>query len=78
VGALVRDGCHPLPGRARIGTLTGSSLRAAALATDRMQRLDLGRQGQQRLLAERFADDLQTHRQPSGSSPHGTDATEDR
>ena len=34
-----------------------------------MQPLDLGRQGQHRLLAERLAHDLQTHRQPVGIEP---------
>src|SRR2546422_3517989 len=48
VGALARDACHPLPGRSRMETfLTAHRFAQQRWATDRMQPLDLGRQGQQ-------------------------------
>src|SRR5438128_9970294 len=70
-GALVGDGCHALPGRSRKRSLTARRFAKQRRAADGMALLDLGCQGQQRLLAERLADDLQTHRQPVGIEPAG-------
>src|SRR5438128_12670033 len=65
VGALVRDACHPLPGRSRMETfLTAHRFARQRWATDRMQPLDLARPGQHRLLAQRLADAPQTHPPP--------------
>src|SRR2546425_9784777 len=55
--------------RSRMRSLPARRFAKQRRAADGMALLDLGCQGQQRLLAERLADDLQTHRQPVGIEP---------
>src|SRR2546422_6706059 len=71
VGALVGDGCHALPGRSRMRSLPARRLAMQRRTADGMALLNLGRKGQQRLLAQRLADDLQTPPQSLRIEPAG-------